>query len=420
MKASYYFSRVGLVFSAIGLILVLFRDSLQLNASFNYGLGFFVAGVLIMALGLILDRLDRLGMSAWVLGSFIFYIGFLAFSSPLVIFVINANLVPISTRSVLYVSGIVLMFFGYGLERWDLNEKFVKFIVNSYERFRSAIHKTIDRLRKSPLVVAFILFYILTITTWLAQDYIDSQLQLPITSMQLVFVFAGIGILLTLIEIREMIYSTVITLSSSIIFVIRGVVAGILEIPRYIKIILNALGRGVINLAYYIGLFFRKLKGFVVYIVKNSFIVAFITTLLALILALIFTDSYYYMVAALGAVFSLGLLIDQKRSRVEAFVGGVQSTVMRRGYRVARRFRRPQGVCPYCNEPYTKEQMKHYYCLSCMHPLQGCMICKLPIGRDDDVLSCPSCGYPAHREHIKNWLALKPECPRCKSPWYLE
>jgi len=47
---------------------------------------------------------------------------------------------------------------------------------------------------------------------------------------------------------------------------------------------------------------------------------------------------------------------------------------------------------------------------------QRCMICALEIRDTDDVVFCPYCYYPAHREHMLEWLHVKGICPHCRRP----
>jgi len=43
-----------------------------------------------------------------------------------------------------------------------------------------------------------------------------------------------------------------------------------------------------------------------------------------------------------------------------------------------------------------------------------CMVCNLEISKADDVVFCPHCGNPAHKEHILEWLKTKDRCPICE------
>jgi rRNA maturation endonuclease Nob1 len=42
-----------------------------------------------------------------------------------------------------------------------------------------------------------------------------------------------------------------------------------------------------------------------------------------------------------------------------------------------------------------------------------CMVCNLELGGDDDVVWCPNCGSPAHRDHLLEWIHVKNNCPIC-------
>ncbi len=47
---------------------------------------------------------------------------------------------------------------------------------------------------------------------------------------------------------------------------------------------------------------------------------------------------------------------------------------------------------------------------------QRCMVCILEIKENDDVVYCPYCYHPAHREHLLEWLHVKGKCPHCQHP----
>jgi len=43
-----------------------------------------------------------------------------------------------------------------------------------------------------------------------------------------------------------------------------------------------------------------------------------------------------------------------------------------------------------------------------------CMVCGLEIRSGEDVVFCPHCKSPAHREHLLEWLHIKGICPNCR------
>jgi hypothetical protein len=44
---------------------------------------------------------------------------------------------------------------------------------------------------------------------------------------------------------------------------------------------------------------------------------------------------------------------------------------------------------------------------------EKCVVCDLQLNRGDDVVWCPSCGNPAHRTHLLEWIHVKNRCPVC-------
>lgn len=42
-----------------------------------------------------------------------------------------------------------------------------------------------------------------------------------------------------------------------------------------------------------------------------------------------------------------------------------------------------------------------------------CIVCLEPISKGEQTLVCPTCGEPAHREHLLTWIREAGECPSC-------
>ena len=47
--------------------------------------------------------------------------------------------------------------------------------------------------------------------------------------------------------------------------------------------------------------------------------------------------------------------------------------------------------------------------------IQGkrCSICKLELGKKQQIVACPYCLTPFHRSHLRDWLEKKKKCPIC-------
>ena len=43
-----------------------------------------------------------------------------------------------------------------------------------------------------------------------------------------------------------------------------------------------------------------------------------------------------------------------------------------------------------------------------------CIVCNLSIKKEERIAHCPSCGHPAHRDHLLEWIKIKGICPFCK------
>jgi hypothetical protein len=45
---------------------------------------------------------------------------------------------------------------------------------------------------------------------------------------------------------------------------------------------------------------------------------------------------------------------------------------------------------------------------------EKCMVCHLELSGGDDVVWCPNCGNPAHRNHLLEWIHVRNCCPVCR------
>ncbi len=65
-------------------------------------------------------------------------------------------------------------------------------------------------------------------------------------------------------------------------------------------------------------------------------------------------------------------------------------------------------LCKTCGEP-----TKLYPCEFCGKG-EVCSTCRLIIGIDHEVLSCPNCGASNHKKHLLEWVKIKGNCPSCR------
>lgn len=42
-----------------------------------------------------------------------------------------------------------------------------------------------------------------------------------------------------------------------------------------------------------------------------------------------------------------------------------------------------------------------------------CMVCKLSLTKQDEILQCPKCESLFHKEHLLEWITIKKSCPVC-------
>lgn len=53
-------------------------------------------------------------------------------------------------------------------------------------------------------------------------------------------------------------------------------------------------------------------------------------------------------------------------------------------------------------------------CPECGEERARCSVCQLDIVFGDDLVRCPYCGVPSHRDHLLEWIRIKGFCPTCR------
>ncbi len=76
------------------------------------------------------------------------------------------------------------------------------------------------------------------------------------------------------------------------------------------------------------------------------------------------------------------------------------------------RTRKVKLRCPSCQRIIRKSED---LCSKCGKGLSRCTVCHKVIDPDDDYIQCPHCMSLAHRDHLEEWLQIKPVCPYCQN-----
>jgi len=68
--------------------------------------------------------------------------------------------------------------------------------------------------------------------------------------------------------------------------------------------------------------------------------------------------------------------------------------------------------CYYCGHTI---ESTHIPCPNCTKLQPLCSVCNGAIKHGEEILECPNCENVGHKEHLKKWIAIKTECPVCKT-----
>ncbi|MHA2339230.1 MAG: hypothetical protein ACXACX_18125 [Candidatus Hodarchaeales archaeon] len=121
------------------------------------------------------------------------------------------------------------------------------------------------------------------------------------------------------------------------------------------------------------------------------------------------------IIIIIGFFFLFGVIYPQ-RERIINIVQQMQEYSWEASYKLNYRLRtvaegRRKIKCTNCGKDIPLGSQK---CNSCEKEVKRCMICKLPLKKDQKLSECPKCKNPAHEDHWNFWINLKHDCPLCK------
>ncbi|MFX0206052.1 MAG: hypothetical protein ACFFDT_08690 [Candidatus Hodarchaeota archaeon] len=401
---------IGIILAVIGIILY-FTD---ITRGEQIGYGLIGTGVIIAGLGAVGIKAEERGFDFWALSAFISYLGILLFMAPfiLVIFAIELPLlfdfIPLEFISM--VLGVVFTIFGVYFEESELNIRF-----SAYLRELREILSGVSRLR---IFVAVALEVINTFFVALrdinplfvsiGEVWEWSFLGLEIDAFDVVIFVMLILIVVVIVFGRVKKFFTTL---------LGGFKTYLQYIGRSLRLFPTLFVRALKSVVEHIvGAFkvvWEKFKDFAVQLVHHSYS---ITLVAGVIVAYVgFTDlqqvSLIIIFVFLAAV-KMGVTYS---SSIVRGIHRLNSTLYTSSFTAKRAvlyFVRRKIMCPNCS---ILINLSEILCSNCGAEVPRCMICRIPIKEDQDIAQCPSCAYPAHKNHWDEWILMRKSCPRCRT-----
>jgi hypothetical protein len=143
-------SKLGIIALIVTVVLgIAFASAIEGHVAFLFRVAI-TAEILLIALGIVIDRLQRRGFQFWMAGAVVAYLGFLLLFSPLILYAIGLESVlganekdQLLWSAGLSLAGGLVVLFGYFVEAYDLNKRFVRMTSEIIELIRRAEYRKI-------------------------------------------------------------------------------------------------------------------------------------------------------------------------------------------------------------------------------------------------------------------------------------
>ncbi|MFX0113588.1 MAG: RING finger protein [Candidatus Hodarchaeota archaeon] len=344
---------------------ILFSAQIKGQAAFIFRVAI-TTEILAIALGIVIDRLQKRGFEFWALGALVSYIGFLFLFSPLILYAVGLETLIGTTRReqllwsmVFSLGGGFIVLAGYFVEAYDLNDRFVRKARKIIEAIRSANYRAIPgRILEFFSELARITF---------------------------IYLWRGIK------NLRRVIGRFLGTISQFIREYFHLLLNAIRAIPRTVKNLLNHFYEAARANTY-------------VFVILGGFGAIFFYT--------------PHLLISMGSItlFMAGLFFAYPRQEgIGQYIQAAQDRVWNAAWQtqaMTQRITRRKLSCRNCG---TQLKVMDNFCAECGDEMERCQVCRLPIKPIQAVAHCSSCNSPFHESHWQQWQRMGKGCPICRS-----
>ncbi len=410
--------QIGIGIALLGMVL-LFVPSLQHIGGASLSFGLVTLGFLVLILSYLIERLRIMGAEYWALGSVIVYLGSVIVSIPMFLFSFSIS-TNTSVQWFFAGLGIVLIALGFATTKYELNIKLLSAIRKFKIGLVTAFEKFILRVKSSPLVtliailILFVVFTFFTEVETVLYPVLD-VLGLAQTEQNTQFLTLAVIVLLTLIETREFLWTSLAVIKNFLIIGLQTLLEWLTRFPTYIKRTVFFAQRIVISTTQYVILAFSKLH-------ENLRTILEGLPMLSVIAAVGFTVSYYLVgieelvyVSIILIIVPASVLFVANPEWVRRRIERVQAFSYQVGQRTKKIYRRNRTLqCRKCEMPV---EAKYINCPNCGTEIEFCSICRGMITAGEDFERCAACSHPIHSQHLEDWTRISSKCPWCKETW---
>ncbi|MCG3222222.1 MAG: hypothetical protein H7641_12660 [Candidatus Heimdallarchaeota archaeon] len=403
---------IGLVISLIGIIsTIVLSIALQLDTDdsrFRAVLSVFIFGVLILGFGLIVRRLRRKGIEDFVLGAITAFLGFILLYFPVLMFVMGIDdlFVKQYPYYLMMVGGVLVIIFGYFMEVYDLNIKFLQMMKRMKEVLKRMLARINWKLLRSPwnfFSLMGLTVIILTVIGILTSRY---------------YHIAGAGLILFnfIFHFRKELAEIFKTIGRILETIAQAWWKVTKQIPRILKRFFQwiynperfkKIMRWIWKQIKVIG---RSIK----YIFVRNYLILFIfgVVLFFVLPKDVLNFEIRLAISSLVCLVAFVKPILDWREYFGEDVSSARTFLYKTSTKVTKRLKRRVIIrCPYCNYPNTSQRMD---CWNCTKMLPRCKICNSFVEQGTEVAVCQHCDNIYHENHLRTWLRLNPKCPMCK------
>jgi len=399
---------IGLIISLIGIVGIIATTILETDDTyFRIMLAVFILGVLVIGFGLIIRRLRRKGIEDFALGAVTAFLGFILLSLPVILYSANVQ-ITLWKYIIIIASGLFLIIFGYAMEVYDLNIKFLNLMIRLKDALKLFLQRINWKLVLSPwnlLTLAGLTIIILTAVGILHQ----------IESLWF-YLIGGALILINIIyHFRKEFLELFKTIGRILETIFRAWWRLLKQVPRLIKRFIlwiydperfKRIMRWIWDKIKWVG---RAIK----YVfVRNYFILFVFGVVIGFLLPKTWAPEIRFAIASLVCLVAVVKPILEWREHFGEELSSARLFLYKTSHKVRTRIRRETFAnCPHCNFRTTKTALE---CWNCGNQIPRCMICYNRVEVETEVVKCANCENIYHEDHLKTWMRFNRKCPVCK------
>ena len=295
-------------------------------------------------------------------------------------------------------AGLVLILFGYFMEVYDLNVKFMELM----KRLRESLKKFLKRINWKIVFSPWNFFLLAGIIIMIL-----ARIEVLPTVMEkwIYYIIGGILILSTIIyHFRKEFKELMKNIGEIFLTFFRFWWRGIKKFPKILARFFKWLYKETLD-------FIKTLGKALKFIFIRNYIILFAFGFALYFIPLNLNREVRIALASLVCLVSVIKPLLDWREELGEKINSARLYVYKGSYRARRVFSRKVVRCPFCSYPTTGSTSSE--CWKCKQEIPRCLICGVVVERDSDSTICQHCDNVFHFKHLRTWLRLQATCPVC-------